>query len=289
MNKTWFGHALVALCLAEACARATDEKLLGSGDDDSGGSSGSATGGSSGKGGTPSSGGSSGKGGASTGGTAGQGGKGGASSGAGGASDGGASDGGEGGIDPCSVVGTPPALRVDTQARPVPVTNDPDIELRLRNGTNDAIPLTDLAIRYWFQSEFTCAETTDSMMVNITHFSVQPPFVGKSNSDVTTRVVTLGTGSPGCDAYFELGFAASAGSLETAQFATITLFAQLGLFTRPHNQANDWSYGACTTTPVYWDKITLYRDGRLVSGREPDGAGGEGGTGGDGGAGMGGI
>jgi hypothetical protein len=290
VTRIWFRNALIAMCLAQACARATDEKLLGSGDDDSGGASGSAgrpTGGNAGFGGTPSSGGSAGRGGASTGGAAG---KGGTSSGAGGASDGGASDGGEGGVDPCTVVGTPPEVRVDYKAGARQVTEEPGGEIRLQNETTAEIPLSELRFRYWFTSEFTCALTSDQFAVMIDDFRLQNPHVEKAKPDVTIRVVSLGTGAPGCDAYFELGFAAAAGSLEPNQYAAISYHSQIPIYDRTHSQTNDYSYGACTTNHVYWERITVYRDGRLVAGREPPGGGGgEGGAGGEGGGGMGGI
>ena len=294
MTRTWFSNALVALCVAGACARATDEKLLGSGDDDSGGASargGTPTGGSAGRGGTPT-GGSAGKGGTGTGGasTAGKGGTGtGGTSATGGTDAGGAGAGGEGGDDPCTVVGTPPDVRVDYKAGARQVTEEPGGEIRLQNETTAAIPLSELSFRYWFTSEFTCVLTTDQWSVFIDDFRLQNPHVEKAKPDVTISVVPLGTGAPGCDAYFALGFSAAAGSLEPNQYAAISYHSQIPIYDRTHSQTNDYSYGACTTTHAYWERITVYRNGRLVAGREPTGVGGEGGAGGEGGGGMGGI
>ncbi len=296
--KGWFGRALLALTVAVSCAKATDERLLAADDDDddSGGTSGVAGtsnpfGGSTGLGG--SAGAAGGRGGAagSTPTTGGKGGTGGAGGTTGGSDAGGASDGGEGGTDPCAPVGTPPSIRVEYQRSTRPVTEDPEGEFRLVNGTSQAIPLTELTFRYWFTSEFTCDETTDQMAVNVVHQQFLNPYATMAASDVTDRVVALGTGAPGCDAYFEIGFTEDAGSLAAGQTAVVKYYASIPIYeaARPKNQANDYSYGACTTMVVYWEKISVYRNGRLVGGTPPGGGSGEGGAGGQSSGGMGGV
>jgi len=297
--RAWLGRALLSLTVAVSCAKATDEELLGSDDDDdsggtsSGGFSGtgfggtaSGFGGTSGKGGTGASGGTT-----TTGGTSGAGGKGGTGgTPTGGTSgDGGASDGGEGGADACTPPTRQPDLRIDYKADARAVTDDPSGQFHVVNGTTEAVPLRELRVRYWFHSEFTCDETTANMVVSVVTFQLQSPFANGETANVTTNVVTLGTGAPGCDGYFDLGFTTAAGSLAPAQYALIGYFAQFRIYTHPHDQSNDFSYGACTIAPVYFDRVTLYRNRVIVSGREPGGGGGEGGAGGEGGGGMGGI
>jgi hypothetical protein len=290
--KSWFGRALLALTLAASCAKATEERIL-TGDDEGTGGDGATggRGGSTGPGGSAGSSAASGRGGAA--GSAPTGGKGGASGasgsgGTGGSDAGGASDGGEGGADPCVVVDPPSTPRVDYKEGARALTDDPGGEIHLLNATSAAIPLSELSLRYWFTSEFPCAQTMTAFTVYIDDFRFQNPHFEKSKTDVLIDVVGLDTGAPGCDAYFELGFAAATGSLEPNQYAAISYHTQLNDYTRPHSQENDYSYGACTVTHVYWDKITVYRDGRLVTGTPP-GGGGEGGAGGEGSGGMGGI
>ena len=285
-------RALISLSVAVACAKATDEDLIPSGEGDSGGTSGTGAspfGGASGFSGSPSGG----KGGTTTGGTSGKAGAGGTSS-EGGAptggtsgSDGGASDGGEG-PDACAPTATIPTLHLDYQASMRAVTEDPEGTFQVVNGTLQPIPLSELTVRYWFHSEFTCSETTDRMLVNVVAFQFDNPYAAKTTADVTKTVVALGSGAPGCDAYFELGFPTTTGSLAPNQMATVKYFAQIPIYetSRPHDQSNDYSYGACTTDTVFFEKVTLYRTGRLVSGSEP---GGDGGAGGEGGGGMGGV
>jgi hypothetical protein len=293
--KPWLGRALISLSVAVACAKATDERVLADNDDGKGGSSATGTGGfgGTGFGGTTSTGG---RGGTTTGGSTGTGGAQGgtgATSGKGGTggSDGGVgAEGGEGGTDPCVVVGTPPDVRVDYKEGSRPVTDEPGGEIHLRNQSTAEVPLSEITVRYWFTSEFTCAQTADELIVTINDFRFQNPHVEKMKTDVTVRVVALDTeAAMGCDAYFELGFASATGSLEPNQYAAISYHSQLPIYTRPHTQANDYSYGACRTAHVYWEKITVYRDGRLVAGIPPAGTGGEGGAGGESGGGMGGM
>ncbi|HEX6271734.1 MAG TPA: hypothetical protein VFZ53_01780, partial [Polyangiaceae bacterium] len=108
----WARRALISLTVAVACAQATDEKLLPSGEDDSGGTSGSGAspfGGGAGttSGGASARGGTSATGGTATGGRGGTPATGGTATGGTSGSDGGAGAGGEG-PDPCSPPGTPP-------------------------------------------------------------------------------------------------------------------------------------------------------------------------------------
>jgi hypothetical protein len=291
MTRNWRVHSLVALSLAVACATATKEDLAGGDDDEKGGASGSAgagTGGSSGFGGTFPTGGSfpkggtAGTGGVATGGSAGKGGTAGKGGAATGGSDmGGMGDGGEGPV--CSTHDTPPELRLDYKADPKLVTEDPAGIFHLVNKSSQAIPLSDLTFRYWFTSEFTCAQTTSQWRTNVVHFQLDTPYAQKNIPDVTTRVVSLDTGAPGCDAYFEIGFAPAAGSLAGGQMAIVNYYALMGIYDKPHDQSNDYSYGASTTAFVNWEKVTVYWRGCLASGTPPGGGGGEGGAGGEGG------
>jgi len=288
--KSWARRALISLTVAVACAKATDEDLIPSGEDDSGGTAGTGAspfGGASGFSGSASGG----KGG-TTGGTSGKGGAGG-TSGEGGAptggtsGNGGASDGGEGGTDPCTPPETQPDLRIEYKADNRALTDDPSGQFHVVNGTAATVAMSELTVRYWFHSEFTCSETTDEIRVMVVTFQFQSPFVNKDIPDVTTTFVSLGSGAPGCDGYFELGFDSAAGSLEADQYALVGYFMQVPIYSRPHDQSNDYSYGACTLAPVYFDRVTLYRNGQLVSGTPPDGGGG--GEGGEGGSGTGGV
>jgi hypothetical protein len=288
------GLSLACLGLSFACATAQDDPFLqGTGGriDTAGkggggavsGSAGQTTGGSTGKGG------SSGKGGAGgSAGTAGKGGSGGTGDG-GDPGSSGADAGGVGGApgpDPCAPEGTPPEVHIRLKNGSATATTDPTGEFHLVNGTEDEVPLSELTFRYYFTSEFDCADTLANTAVNISHFQLDNPYAARMNSYVTTSVVELEEHGRYCDAYFEIGFTEDAGALEPEQTAFVGIWTQIAIFNgTAHDQSNDYSFGACLTSEVWWDKLTVYRDGTKISGTPPENDSGEGGAGGQGGAG----
>jgi hypothetical protein len=291
------GLSLACLGLSFACATAQDDPFLqGTGGriDTAGKGGGGATagtagqtgkGGATGKGGTGGSSGAPGKGGA--GGTSG-GGTGGTDGGAGDPGSSGADAGGMGGApgpDPCAPEGTPPELHVLLQNGSSVATSDPTGDFRLVNGTDDDLPLSEMSFRYYFTSEFDCEDTLANTNVNITYFQLQNPFVEVGAAAITNSVVQLEERGRYCDVYFEIGFSDTAPALEPEQEAAIGLWTQVAIFTTAHDQTNDFSFGACTTKRVWWDRITVYRDGVRVSGTGPANDSGEGGAGGQGGQG----
>jgi hypothetical protein len=292
------GLSLACLGLSFACATAQDDPFLqGTGGriDTAGKGGGGATagtagqtgkGGTSGKGGTGGSSGAGGKGGA--GGTGG-GGTGGTDGGGGDPGSSGADAGGMGGApgpDPCAPEGTPPEIHVLLWNQRTSATAEPEFKLQLLNDTDDDVPLSELSVRYYFTSEFECAETIDLMEVNVTYAQAFTPYVDLTVPAVTKKVVALEDHGNTCDAYFELGFVDTTPVLDPGDYA------ELGLYTRlpiddgtARDQANDFSFGACSTKFAWWDLVTVYRDGVRVSGTGPDNDSGEGGAGGQGGQG----
>jgi hypothetical protein len=167
-----------------------------------------------------------------------------------------------------------------------PVGDDPRGDFRLVNGTEDDVPLSEITFRYYFTSEFDCADTLANTAVNISHFQLDNPYAASTATYVTTSVVELEEHGRYCDAYFEIGFTDDAGALEPEQTAAIVIWTQIAIFNgTAHDQSNDYSFGACRTSEAWWDKVTVYRDGTKISGTPPENDSGEGGAGGQGGAG----
>lgn len=289
------GLSLACLGLSFACATAQDDPFLqgtGGGTDTAGKGGGGTTSGSAGQtsGGTTGKGGSSGKGGA--GGSAGKGGAG----GSGGTGDGGdpgssgADNGGVGGApgpDPCAPEGTAPDVHIRLKNGSAAVAGDPRGDLSLENGTDDDIPLSELTFRYYFTSEFDCDDTlAASTFLEVTYLHVYDPYSDIGVPRATSRVVQLEDLGSTCDAYFEVGFTEDAGLLDAGQRVHLGFYTQTGLNDgTQRNQSNDYSFGACLTSEVWWDKLTVYRDGTKISGTPPENDSGEGGAGGQGGAG----
>ncbi len=280
VSWSMIGAAVVAV----ACA----------GEEESG--TGTSTGGKGGTGATSSTGGASGTGfgGASAGsaGTVGTGGTGGASTGGTGgtstAGTGGTSAGGTGGTGvagDCSVGGAAGAyddvIHVEASLNGAKVTDNPGATIYLYNGSGSALDLSDITLRYYVLSEFPCDEPYTT---NLYYFQFNDPYIDPLDSLLHIAFQAVGPNGDGCDGYFEISFDASTGALAPGQVA------QLGFGSTPPNnnysivanQLNDYSYGACSSETVVWEKIPVYDGGTLVWGTEPDfgGAGGAGGAGG---------
>lgn len=294
------GLSLAGLGLSFACATAQDDPFLqGTGGriDTAGTGGGGATagtagqtgkGGTSGKGGTGGTSGATGKGGTGGTSTAGTGG-GGTDGGGGDPGSSGADAGGMGGApgpDPCAPEGTPPDLHVLVWDRSTNATDDPKGVFRLVNDTDEEVPLSELSFRYYFTSEFDCDDTLPKTAVNVSHVQLDVPYAAVAQSVVTTSVVQLEERGRYCDVYFEIGFTDAAPSLEPEQLVVVDLWTMVEIHNGIlHDRTNDFSFGACSTKPAWWDRVTVYRDGVRVSGTGPDNDSGEGGAGGQGGEG----
>jgi hypothetical protein len=135
----------------------------------------------------------------------------------------------------------------------------------LVNETATPIPLREVTIRYWFTGaggtspwQFAC----DNGMLGVV----------PDNLDVTAFVTNVfkpvTPARPGADRYFEVGFAAAAGSLLPGQ---LSLF-RTRVFRQDYstiNQADDYSFNNKITTFGPWPRVTLYRNGTLIQGVEP--------------------
>ncbi len=163
--------------------------------------------------------------------------------------------------------------------------NQPKVIFNVVNGTDAAVSLLDLKVRYFFVSEFDCEDTV-AYQPKVDDFRLQSPHVGAQTSDVGVEVVAVAENGAGCDAYIEFSFSAPE-SLAAGQYAAFKIHSE-----PPNNdyeteadQSNDASYGACSSGVVPWATVPLYQDDLLIWGDEPysGGAGGEGGGGGVGG------
>ena len=137
--------------------------------------------------------------------------------------------------------------------------------LRLLNNTSLDIPLSQLTVRYWYTlgpyhtQTFLCDYAT---------------LVGCSN--LTGTFNTIPTTSPNwtslSDTYLEVGFPASAGNLPAgAQIDTYLRVLKTDLSS--YNELNDYSYDDPTKPDMTrWNRITVYQNGVLVWGVEPNSA-----------------
>ena len=134
----------------------------------------------------------------------------------------------------------------------------------LINDTPLPVPLLEVTIRYWFTGaggspwDFACDNGMLALM--------------QDNLDVTGAVVgtfhSVSPPRPGADMYFQVGFTDAAGLLLPGQqnlFRTRVFRADYSTIT----QSDDYSYTPANTTFGPAPHVTLYRNGMLIDGVEP--------------------
>jgi hypothetical protein len=145
-------------------------------------------------------------------------------------------------------------------------TGEINLSLRIDNLTSQSVDMSSVTLRYWYQDEgLGTALMLTSLYVGI----------GYSNQGrVTGEAVAASPPVPGADHYIELSFSGTlAAKGDGAMNDQFTI--QVGMHTANYQGAvdvtNDYSYNGGATG--YDDKITLYQNGKLISGVEPGGSG----------------
>ncbi|MEU7719435.1 cellulose binding domain-containing protein [Streptomyces tibetensis] len=127
------------------------------------------------------------------------------------------------------------------------------------NDTDKAVPLSDVALRYWFTADDGAAYA----------FNCVNAVFGCSN--VAGRIVATDKAGDTADHYLEVRFTAAAGSLKPGANSK---GIDLQLFRTDHKklkQSDDRSFDAEMTSYKAAEKVTAYKRGVLVWGEEPDG------------------
>jgi len=164
-------------------------------------------------------------------------------------------------------------------------------DVAVTNGGDEAVALSELELRYYFESEYDPVGT-ESLEVRIYYADVSGGRLYRAiTALVSGEVVRPAVGVATADAYLALRFDSGAGSLEPGE----KMSAQFQLrppaghddFYATQDQTNDYSFGACSQRAAPWPYVVLLHGGSVASGEPPPGVvdGGEGGQGGQGGQG----
>ncbi len=133
----------------------------------------------------------------------------------------------------------------------------------LVNDTPLPIPLREVTIRYWFTGaggppwQFAC---DNGMLGRAPGMVVTDSVTGTFHPVMPPR--------PGADSYFEVGFGAAAGNLQPQEYSEL----RTRVFRQDYSiitQTDDYSFNPKNITFAPSSHITLYRNGMLIDGVEP--------------------
>lgn len=123
-------------------------------------------------------------------------------------------------------------------------------QVNIINTGTTSIPLSEVIMRYYYTKEGSSAE----------EFSVDYAVIGSGNI----------TGSPE-NGYLEVGFLSGAGSLSSgAGTGEIQLRLNKSDWSN-YDQTDDYSFNSSKTAFEDWERITLFRNGSMIWGIDPDG------------------
>jgi Cellulose binding domain/Cellulase (glycosyl hydrolase family 5) len=138
-------------------------------------------------------------------------------------------------------------------------TNAPRPHFEIVNNSNSSVSLSNLTIRYWYTGDGTQAQ----------QFWCDYAQAGCSNLTGLFTPMTNSTST--ADTYLQVGFTTSAGSIAIGgNSGDIQVRFNKSDWSN-YNQANDYSWNQNQTSYASWNQVTLYLNGQLVWGTEPNG------------------
>ena len=159
----------------------------------------------------------------------------------------------------------PVTLTVQLAERDVTPT-DPAVapHFKLFNGGTNAVTLSNITLRYWYTEEAADGTTLSTAIAQ----SAACDFATISCANITMSFVQVSPARTGANSYFQVGFAAGAGTLAAGANTNEiqTRFNKTDY--SKYNEANDYSY-LSTTAYTATTKVTAYLNGSLVYGTEP--------------------
>jgi hypothetical protein len=184
-----------------------------------------------------------------------------------------AAAGGDGGACDTSA----PIVLYYRNAQPAANADQIDFLFKIVNRTGAAIPLSSLAVRYYFTNELTVAGQTAIYYTDTCCGNVRTGF----STDVI-ETVNLIPATTGANTYLETTFSSAAGAVQNGDDVQVEVGFHATGYTQTFVQTNDYSFSAgAAGTQAQWDAcptqcaqfqscaITVYENGALVWGQPP--------------------
>jgi hypothetical protein len=195
--------------------------------------------------------------------------------------------------------GAGPALNADAGAEQLPEPPEPgdyavvcqdgnsgatataqfSVRLSLLNYTDERIPVEELTVRYWFTSD---NEHDPALLGHQVHVDDAGPAWGE-RGNVLTAVGAVDPPEDGADTYVEVSFGAgdcggvactwptTPGTTVAPEQRPVQLRVQIDPSALRYDLSNDYSFDPDARGQTLCETVTLYRQGVLIFGTEPDG------------------
>jgi hypothetical protein len=130
-------------------------------------------------------------------------------------------------------------------------------EFQVVNTGSSSVPLGQLTIRYWFTSD------TASLLTAACNYA------SLGCSTITETATAMAQPAPGADSYLQVGFTSGTlnGASDTGKIKMRVNHADGSNF----DQSDDYSFNGSFTSFTAWQNVTLYQNGTLIWGTEPNG------------------
>jgi hypothetical protein len=156
-----------------------------------------------------------------------------------------------------------PVLRATIESRDSnPANNLIQPKLRIVNGGGTPVPLSQLTMRYWYTNE-----THPNAQVFQLYFAQNEATSASIPANRITGSFVRFTPRSLADTYLQIGFTSTAGTLTAGGAVSLEFNIHSQNWLNYHEQS-DYSYST-STTPIDWNRVTIYRNGVLVWGKEP--------------------